>query len=334
MASSVIDWMRKVGDTAKRTSKALKADNDFINNYRAIINEQASPETTEVSLGNKGLSNKITFRNAKIGEKTGLQKVSLLKSNGDKEDIFLIVPERESVGYGNIRGWGSPDSENMKVTKSVSKSMAGKPTSNAKNLESYAYLGTIPYDLVLGNTINNNITKNEKSNYTGPDKAVGFGNANQSEGQIFGMITSDGEMITPQETQYFLSNLKKNGYKGVTEIEQPERVQEHTGPAYVPGDILLGLLGLQPNRGAVGYTFKGPSKNSQYQTFVKNLRNSGRKKQVAGKKSLYDNADGKLHDYDRPNYFYYTVPDGLIEADEVPGYAGLIYGLRLQERLQ
>lgn len=26
-----------------------------------------------------------------------------------------------------------------------------------------------------------------------------------------------------------------------------------------------------------------------------------------------------------PNYFYYAVPDGLINVDEVPGYAGLIY---------
>ena len=28
---------------------------------------------------------------------------------------------------------------------------------------------------------------------------------------------------------------------------------------------------------------------------------------------------------DMPNYFYYAVPNGLIEADEVPDYAGLIY---------
>lgn len=27
----------------------------------------------------------------------------------------------------------------------------------------------------------------------------------------------------------------------------------------------------------------------------------------------------------RPNYFYYVVPNGLIEADDVPSYAGLIY---------
>jgi translation initiation factor 1 (eIF-1/SUI1) len=26
-----------------------------------------------------------------------------------------------------------------------------------------------------------------------------------------------------------------------------------------------------------------------------------------------------------PNYFYYAVPDGMLEADEVPPYAGLIY---------
>ena len=31
------------------------------------------------------------------------------------------------------------------------------------------------------------------------------------------------------------------------------------------------------------------------------------------------------NDYDRPNYFYYAVPDGLIKIDEVSDYAGLIY---------
>lgn len=31
------------------------------------------------------------------------------------------------------------------------------------------------------------------------------------------------------------------------------------------------------------------------------------------------------NDYDRPNYFYYAVPVGLIGVDEVPDYAGLIY---------
>ena len=37
------------------------------------------------------------------------------------------------------------------------------------------------------------------------------------------------------------------------------------------------------------------------------------------------NVDGILYDWDRPNYFYYAVPDGLIGVDEVPDYAGLIY---------
>ncbi len=37
------------------------------------------------------------------------------------------------------------------------------------------------------------------------------------------------------------------------------------------------------------------------------------------------NVAGKLYDWDRPNYFYYAVPDGLIKVDEVPDYAGLIY---------
>ena len=37
------------------------------------------------------------------------------------------------------------------------------------------------------------------------------------------------------------------------------------------------------------------------------------------------NVAGKLYDWERPNYFYYVVPDGLIEESEVPEYAGLIY---------
>ena len=31
--------------------------------------------------------------------------------------------------------------------------------------------------------------------------------------------------------------------------------------------------------------------------------------------------------YKKPNYFYYAVPEGMIEAEEVPEYAGLIYVL-------
>jgi len=37
------------------------------------------------------------------------------------------------------------------------------------------------------------------------------------------------------------------------------------------------------------------------------------------------NVAGILRDTDRPNYFYYAVPDGLIKVDEVPDYAGLVY---------
>lgn len=286
MAHSVIDSIRKADSLARRAGEAAKTNNDFVDNYRAIINEDAAPETTDVNLGDRTLSNRVTFRNAKVGEKTGLQKISLLKSNGDKEDVFLIVPERESVGYGNIRGWGSPDDQNMYLTSELWKNAFknknySRPESWDWLMEGMATMEspfTIAGDVLAANTIRNNITKNERSNYTGADKTVGLGRSSQPEGQIFGMIASNGEMVTPQETKYFLSNLKKNGYKGVIEIEQPERVQEHTGPAYVPGDILLGLLGLQPNRGSVGYTFKQPGSNSEYQSFIKNLRNSRRTK--------------------------------------------------------
>ena len=33
----------------------------------------------------------------------------------------------------------------------------------------------------------------------------------------------------------------------------------------------------------------------------------------------------KTHPQGCPNYFYYAVPDGLISADDVPKYAGLMY---------
>lgn len=283
-SNKIINFIRKEMNMARDAAKAIKAENDFVNNYRAIINDQAGSETSDFTIGtsndsNELKSNKITFRNARVGEKTGLQKISLLKSNGDKEDIFLIVPERESVGYGEIRGWNSPGDQNMPLTKGMwenaVKSNIGRPDFARETAYGFTGMAT-PFtaiaDALAGNTIANNVTKNERSNYTGPDKAVGLGNADQSEGQIFGMITSDGEMMAPQETRSFLTNLKKNGYKGIAEIEQPKKVQEHTGPAYVPGDILLGLLGLQPNRGAVGYTFEGPATNTQYRSFVDNIR--------------------------------------------------------------
>lgn len=296
MPNSIIDTIRKTNDTLKRASDAVKIKNQFVNSYRQVVNPENTEgikETTDIDLGNGSLSNKITFRNARVGEKTGLQKISLLKSNGDKEDIFLIVPERESVGYGEIRGLNEAEKlNNAGRKKEVNLAMpttrnmwdATKERNDKRPDASYgdqmrdfgaaiATPVTAAADLVAGNTIMSNIYKNELSNYTGEDKAVGLGESGQSEGQIFGMIASDGEMITPQEAKYFLTNLKKNGYRGVAEIEQPKRVQEHTGPAYVPGDILLGLLGLQPNRGAVGYTFKEPENNTEYKNFIKNLRN-------------------------------------------------------------
>lgn len=286
MPSSVVDFIRKTNDAARQVNETLKTKNQFVDSYRRVVspeNTQGAQETADIDLGNGALSNKVTFRNAKLGEKTGLQKISLLKSNGDKEDIFLIVPERESVGYGEIRGWGSSNDQNMPLTKQLWKTTAEKVTNpdmttGAKSFaEGGAAIATpfaVAGDVLAMNTVRNNATKNKNSKYTGEDKAVGLGETGASEGQIFGMISSDGEMIAPQETKYFLTNLKKNGYKGVAEIEQPKKVQEHTGPAYVPGDILLGLLGLQPNRGAVGYTFKKPENNTDYKNFIKNLRNN------------------------------------------------------------
>jgi len=44
-------------------------------------------------------------------------------------------------------------------------------------------------------------------------------------------------------------------------------------------------------------------------------------KHKADKHVILQGSDG----HRRPNYFYYAVPTGLIEPDEVPDYAGLIY---------
>lgn len=292
MAKSISDLIQKTNATLKRAAEVARANDNFINNYRSVVNNEQAPETTNFDMGpNGGVSNQITFRNANVGEKIGLQKISLIKSNGKKEDVFLIVPERESVGYGEIREL--KDSEKMKNAKgeetplsmSITRSMwdATKERNDKRPDASYgdqmrdfgaaiATPITAALDIVGGNTMMSNVSKNILSEYTGEDKAVGLGKSGQSEGQIFGMISSDGEMIAPQEAKYFLTNLKKNGYKGVAEIEQPKKVQEHNGPAYVPGDILLGLLGLQPNRGAVGYTFKTPGGNSDYRNFITNYR--------------------------------------------------------------
>lgn len=35
--------------------------------------------------------------------------------------------------------------------------------------------------------------------------------------------------------------------------------------------------------------------------------------------------DGKMTINDKPNYFYYVVPENLVTVDEVPTYAGLVY---------
>ena len=35
--------------------------------------------------------------------------------------------------------------------------------------------------------------------------------------------------------------------------------------------------------------------------------------------------NGKMSLTDKPNYFYYVVPENLIAMEEVPTYAGLVY---------
>lgn len=262
--------------------QATKAQND--SPYRAYSNKIDSIEfPTTGAEGETEKSNSLVFRNANNEEKTGLQKITLLDKNGKEHNYFLVVPERESVGYGNIRGWGSQDDKNMPLTKgmweNVVKDNYNRPDFARETSYGFAGMGT-PFttvaDILVGNTVANNTTKNEKSNYTGEDKAVGLGSEGQSQGQILGMIDENNERLNAEETEYFLKNLKNNGFIAMKSFEKPTKVQEHTGPAYVPGDILLGFLGLQPNRGAVGYTFKTSDNNDEYQNFLRNLRESRR----------------------------------------------------------
>ena len=253
-----------------------------------IYNSVTSVDVPSGESGNESKkSNPLLFKDAKEGEKTGLQKITLLDNKGKERNFFLIVPERESVGYGEIRGWGgSKDSSdngtarNMPWTRSMwdwaIKASPNNKTSNevAQGSAAIASPLSAAADVLIGNTLMNNATKNVNSEYTGEDKAVGFGSEGQSLGRIMGMIDDNNEQLNAEETKYFLKNLKKNGFVALKDYEKPTKVQEHTGPAYVPGDILLGFLGLQPNRGSVGYKFKDYDNNEDYKSFVSNLRES------------------------------------------------------------
>lgn len=253
---------------------------NFFDNYREnfsgtpMIITEKTPE--KVTAAKK--TNNIVFRNANEGEKTGLQKVTFLDNDYGKHDIYLVVPERESVGYGNIRGWGD-NKDNMATTKGtvdmITTPLKSTTMIDPRGAGMMALPFAIPLDLLVGNTFNSNFNKNMRSEYTGEDKAVGLGLDGESEGNILGYIDDSGIEHNAEQAMDLFKNPMEYGYIGINGengFERPTRVQEHTGPAYVPGDIILGLLGLQPNRGAVGYTFKEPENHRDYQTFQRNLR--------------------------------------------------------------
>ena len=252
----------------------------------AVPNTNASSQSKEYPLFITGKTpeavtetkntNKITIRDAKKGEKTGLQKVTFLDNDYNKHDIFLVVPERESVGYGDIRGWGAEHSTNFPTTRPLIRDAINTPSAPLALLSPLTAAG----DLLVGNTFWNNVTKNARSKYTGENKAVGLGLSGESEGNILGYIDENGVQHTAEQAEELFYNPTEYGYIGIDTIEgfeRPTMEQEHTGPAYVPGDLLLGFLGLQPNRGAVGFTFKEPAKNSEYQRFLRNLRRAKQK---------------------------------------------------------
>lgn len=254
----------KISKNVDESDSGFKWTNMFPEKFTYSLPNQRNEYLVEKA-GYDKKTNPLIFREAEENEDTGRQKITLINKNGDKEDIFLVVPQKEVVGYGNIVGWGSPDSQNWNTLKGMTSE--GNP--KFPLLTAPLSFGA---DLVMGNSINNNSKKQSLSKYTGEDKAVGLGEENESEGQILGMIDSNGVEYSAKKTKNFLENLSSNGYIGIEDIEKPERKQEHYGPDYVPGDILLGLLGLRPNRGAVAYKFKAPDDNVQYRDFIRNLR--------------------------------------------------------------
>lgn len=64
-------------------------------------------------------------------------------------------------------------------------------------------------------------------------------------------------------------------------------------------------------------------KNKKYKHEI--LQHGYYDKHVGFKGDINDNRTERQEWNKRPNNFYYCVPDGLISAEEVPSYAGLIY---------
>lgn len=63
-----------------------------------------------------------------------------------------------------------------------------------------------------------------------------------------------------------------------------------------------------------GYWYEFEIKISR-SDFKNDFKNKGDKHRILG----------TISDTKKPNYFYYVVPEGLIQVDEIPSYAGLIY---------
>lgn len=186
-------------------------------------------------------TNKLIFRDAKENEKTGVQELSLIKNNGGYEKVYLLVPERESVGYGEI---GLGENPNLNFWYWPIKGKNYWPGETPKG-------------------------------YKGENRSVGMNTDDSgSEGQILGLVDANGKTYSAKGAKDFLQNLGANGYKRIAGVEEPTMEQEHNGPAYVPGDLLLRMFGFEPNRGAVGFKFKEPQNHEGFQNFLKNLRSS------------------------------------------------------------
>lgn len=198
----------------------------FVDNYRAAQSTVAPKKVTNNM-------NTIEFRDANKGESTGRQRLTLRMPNGTKQDIFLVVPQKEVIGYGSIVE-NTPAGTNGKL-------FPGAP---------------------------------DRSDYRGPGKAVGYSGDETQTGTVMGAILPSGETLTAKGAEEYLNGLGSKGIK-IVDYEQPTQVQEHTGPAYVPGDLLLSLFGLGRRTGAVGYNFDEPQNNTSFQRFLNNIRSAG-----------------------------------------------------------
>ena len=87
-----------------------------------------------------------------------------------------------------------------------------------------------------------------------------------------GAVLPNGEELTANGAKKYLENLSDKGI-AIVDYEKPSAKQLHYGPDYVPGDIILNILGGKRSTGEVEYSYPKIMDNQSFQSFIKNLRN-------------------------------------------------------------